>query len=203
MNAYLIPAESVVVTEEIKKSRFITYLEHTDGIAEAKNFIQTIKHKYPDARHHCWAYVAGRPDDCQKLGFSDDGEPTGTAGKPMITQLLASHIGEITVVVVRYFGGIKLGTGGLVRAYGNSVQHALNLLNTQQKVLQKYYLIHCEYAHIKMIEQLIQQSAGQILARKYCENVILEISLPINVEQKFADKLRNLSRGTLNLTPKS
>lgn len=128
-------------------------MEHTDGIAEAKSFIQTIKHKYPDARHHCWAYVAGRPDDCQKLGFSDDGEPTatGTAGKPMITQLLASHIGEITVVVVRYFGGIKLGTGGLVRAYGNSVQHALNLLNTQQKVLQKYYLIHCEYVHIKMI----------------------------------------------------
>ncbi|RXK32596.1 YigZ family protein [Arsenophonus endosymbiont of Bemisia tabaci Asia II 3] len=203
MNAYLIPAESVVVTEEIKKSRFITCLEHTDGIAEAKNFIQTIKHKYPDARHHCWAYASGRPDDCQKLGFSDDGEPTGTAGKPMITQLLASHIGEITVVVVRYFGGIKLGTGGLVRAYGNSVQHVLNLLNTQQKVLQKYYLIHCEYVHIKMIEQLIQQSAGLILAREYSENVILEISLPINVEQKFADKLRNLSRGALNLTPKS
>ncbi|CAA2929418.1 IMPACT family member YigZ [Arsenophonus endosymbiont of Bemisia tabaci Q2] len=104
-------------------------MEHTDGIAEAKIFIQTIKHKYPDARHHCSAYVAGRPDDCQKLGFSDDGEPTGTAGKPTITQL-SSHIGEITLVVVRYFGGIKLGTGGLVRAYGNSVEHALNLLNT-------------------------------------------------------------------------
>ncbi|HGJ5855157.1 IMPACT family protein [Arsenophonus nasoniae] len=203
MNAYLIPAESVVVTEEIKKSRFITYLEHTDGVVEAKNFIQTIKHKYPDARHHCWAYVAGRPDDCQQLGFSDDGEPTGTAGKPMITQLLASHIGEISVVVVRYFGGIKLGTGGLVRAYGNSVQQALSLLNTQQKVLQKYYLIYCEYAHIKMVEQLIQQSAGQILVREYSENVILEISLPANAEQKFADKLRNLSRGALNLIPKS
>ncbi|WGL97859.1 IMPACT family protein [Arsenophonus sp. aPb] len=203
MNAYLIPAESVVVTEEIKKSRFITYLEHTDGVAEAKNFIQTIKHKYPDARHHCWAYVAGRPDDCQQLGFSDDGEPTGTAGKPMITQLLASHIGEITVVVVRYFGGIKLGTGGLVRAYGNSVQQALGLLNTQQKVLQKYYLIYCEYTHIKMVEQLIQQSSGQILVREYSENVILEISLPANAEQKFADKLCNLSRGALNLVPKS
>nr|CBA71814.1 conserved hypothetical protein [Arsenophonus nasoniae] len=199
----MIPAESVVVTEEIKKSRFITYLEHTDGVVEAKNFIQTIKHKYPDARHHCWAYVAGRPDDCQQLGFSDDGEPTGTAGKPMITQLLASHIGEISVVVVRYFGGIKLGTGGLVRAYGNSVQQALSLLNTQQKVLQKYYLIYCEYAHIKMVEQLIQQSAGQILVREYSENVILEISLPANAEQKFADKLRNLSRGALNLIPKS
>lgn len=203
MNAYLIPAESVVVTEEIKKSRFITYLEHTDGVVEAKNFIQTIKHKYPDARHHCWAYVAGRPDDCQQLGFSDDGEPTGTAGKPMITQLLASHIGEISVVVVRYFGGIKLGTGGLVRAYCNSVQQALSLLNTQRKVLQKYYLIYCEYAHIKMVEQLIQQSAGQILVREYSENVILEISLPANAEQKFADKLRNLSRGALNLIPKS
>lgn len=203
MNAYLIPAESVVVTEEIKKSRFITYLEHTDGVVEAKNFIQIIKHKYPDARHHCWAYVAGRPDDCQQLGFSDDGEPTGTAGKPMITQFLASHIGEITVVVVRYFGGIKLGTGGLVRAYGNSVQQALGLLNTQQKVLQKYYFIYCEYTHIKMVEQLIQQSSGQILVREYSENVILEISLPANAEQKFADKLRNLSRGALNLIPKS
>lgn len=79
-------------TEEIKKSRFITLLQHTDGVDEAKQFIQSVKDEYPDARHHCWAFVAGRPDDSQQLGFSDDGEPTGTAGKPMIAPLLGSGI---------------------------------------------------------------------------------------------------------------
>lgn len=79
MKAYLIPAETVEFSEEIKKSRFITFIAHTEGIEAAKAYIQSIKAQFPDARHHCWAFVAGRPDDSQQLGFSDDGEPTGTA----------------------------------------------------------------------------------------------------------------------------
>ncbi len=112
MESWLIPAAPVTVVEEIKKSRFITLLAHTDGVAAAKAFVESVRADHPDARHHCVAWVAGPPDDSQQLGFSDDGEPAGTAGKPMLAQLMGCGVGEITAVVVRYYGGILLGTGG-------------------------------------------------------------------------------------------
>lgn len=90
-------------------------LAHTDGVEAAKAFVESVKAEHPDARHHCVAWVAGAPNDSQQLGFSDDGEPAGTAGKPMLAQLMGSCVGEITAVVVRYYGGILLGTGGLVK----------------------------------------------------------------------------------------
>ena len=124
MDSWLIPAEPVIFVEEIKKSRFITLLAHTDGVEAAKAFVESVRADHPDARHHCVAWVAGPPNDSQQLGFSDDGEPAGTAGKPMLSQLMGSGVGEITAVVVRYYGGILLGTGGLVKAYGGGVQQA-------------------------------------------------------------------------------
>lgn len=203
MKPYLIPAESISFTEEIKKSCFITYLAHTEGIDIAKDYIQSIKALYPDARHHCWAFVAGRPDDSQQLGFSDDGEPTGTAGKPIMAQLLGSNLGEVTCVVVRYFGGIKLGTGGLVRAYGNGVQQALKLLPTQMKVPQKIFHLVCDYSFINIIEQLVAQANGMILHSDYREAVSLRIAIPATLEQAVNDKLRDISRGALELIPES
>ena len=134
MAEYLIPKSAVVFEEEIKKSRFITYLQHTEGLEQAKAFWAEIKAQHPNARHHCWAAVAGKPTDSQQLGFSDDGEPAGTAGKPMLSALQGSQIGEISAVVVRYYGGHLLGTGGLVRAYGNGVQQALKLLDRKSVV---------------------------------------------------------------------
>ncbi|AXH62885.1 IMPACT family protein [Providencia huaxiensis] len=203
MKPYLIPAETISFTEEIKKSQFITYLAHTDGIDAAKDYIQSIKAQYPDARHHCWAFVAGRPDDSQKLGFSDDGEPTGTAGKPIMAQLLGSNLGEVTCVVVRYFGGIKLGTGGLVKAYGNGVQQALRILPTKTKVPQKIFNLVCDYSLINAIEQLLAQVNGTVLHSDYNETVSLQIAIPATLEQEVNDKLRDISRGALALTPES
>jgi uncharacterized YigZ family protein len=113
MESWLIPAAPVTFVEEIKKSRFITLLAHTDGVA-AKAFVESVRAEHPDARHHAWRGWPG-PNDSQQLGFSDDGEPAGTAGKPMLAQLMGSGVGEITAVVVRYYGGILLGTGGLVK----------------------------------------------------------------------------------------
>lgn len=133
MESWLIPAAPVTFVEEIKKSRFITLLAHTDGVAAAKAFVESVRADHPDARHHCVAWVAGPPNDSQQLGFSDDGEPAGTAGKPMLAQLMGSGVGEITAVVVRYYGGILLGTGGLVKAYGGGVHQALAQLATQRK----------------------------------------------------------------------
>ncbi|MDN0112134.1 IMPACT family protein [Yersinia mollaretii] len=201
MQPYLIPAAPVSISEEIKKSRFITLLVHTCGVNEAKDFIQQVKQQHPTARHHCWAFVAGTPADSQQLGFSDDGEPSGTAGKPILAQLMGSGIGEITAVVVRYYGGIKLGTGGLVRAYGSGVQQALKQIEVKYKVPQVEYTLQCDYAQLARVETLLQQVEGQTLRSEYAELVTLHLSLPATQASQVGDKLRDLSRGTLQLTP--
>lgn len=201
MKAYLIPAETVEFSEEIKKSRFITFIAHTEGIDAAKAYIQSIKEQFPDARHHCWAFVAGRPDDSQQLGFSDDGEPTGTAGKPILTPLLGSGMGEVTAVVVRYFGGIKLGTGGLVRAYGSGVQQALKLLPTKTKVPQLRFSVACEYSLVSLLEQVVEQYQGQVLSSEYTDKVTFILSLPAVHSGEVEVKLRDISRGSMQLIP--
>ncbi|CPR16017.1 FIG000605: protein co-occurring with transport systems (COG1739) [Brenneria goodwinii] len=191
------------MSEEIKKSRFITLLAATSGIDAAKDFVQRIRAQHPTARHHCWACVAGAPDDSQQLGFSDDGEPSGTAGKPMLSQLMGSGIGEITAVVVRYYGGIQLGTGGLVKAYGGGVQQALKLISLQEKVLQKEYGLRCDYALLPQVESLIYQLGGQILHSDYGAEVTLSLSIPLRDVDEATMKLRDISRGSLHLLPVS
>ncbi|MFE8115128.1 IMPACT family protein [Brenneria goodwinii] len=203
MLAYPVPAAPVSVSEEIKKSRFITLLAATSGIDAAKDFVQRIREQHPTARHHCWACVAGAPDDSQQLGFSDDGEPSGTAGKPMLSQLMGSGIGEITAVVVRYYGGIQLGTGGLVKAYGGGVQQALKLISLQEKVLQKEYGLRCDYALLPQVESLIYQLGGQILHSDYGAEVTLSLSIPLKDVDEATMKLRDISRGSLHLLPVS
>ncbi|AML56032.1 IMPACT family protein [Serratia rubidaea] len=201
MEAYPVPAVGVSVSEEIKKSRFITLLAPTCGVDAAKAFIQQVKEEHPTARHHCWAFVAGAPGDSQQLGFSDDGEPSGTAGKPILAQLMGSGVGEITAVVVRYYGGIKLGTGGLVKAYGSGVQQALKQLPLVSKVPQLEYTLQCDYAQLALVENLLQQMEGRILHGEYGADVILHLALPATETVAFGNKLRDLSRGNLQLTP--
>ncbi|KAE9531039.1 MULTISPECIES: IMPACT family protein [Testudinibacter] len=197
---YLIPESAVEFSEEIKKSRFITYLQATSGIEQAKAFWQQLKQQHPNARHHCWAAVAGRPNDSQQLGFSDDGEPSGTAGKPMLNVLLGSGIGEISAVVVRYYGGIQLGTGGLVRAYGNGVQQALKLLNTLEKIERQAFALRCDYEQIKLVQQLVKQYQVEIIEQQFAQRI--ELRLAIDEEQfaEFSQALYNRSGGSLTLT---
>ncbi len=168
---FFIPKSEVIFEEEIKKSRFITYLRHTEGMEQSKAFLAEMKALHSSARHWCWATVAGTPNDSQQYGFSDDGEPSGTAGKPMLNYLLGSGLGEITAVVVRYYGGIQLGTGGLVKAYGNGVQQALLSLETVRKVLRENY-------------HLLQEWDIEILDQQFCEKIELRWAInPVQVEQ--------------------
>ncbi|MCS3604896.1 putative YigZ family protein [Buttiauxella sp. BIGb0471] len=201
MDSWLIPAESVTVAEEIKKSRFITLVAHTTGVIEAKAFLEHVRSEHPDARHHCWAWVAGAPDDSQQLGFSDDGEPAGTAGKPMLAQLMGSGVGEITAVVVRYSGGIKLGTGGLVKAYGGGVQAALNQLSTVLKVPLTEYTLQCDYAQLAGIETLLKQFDGILVQSDFQASVLLRVALPPAKLADFSVRLADFGRGALHLLP--
>ncbi|SLM61393.1 MULTISPECIES: IMPACT family protein [Dickeya] len=199
MQSYPIPATSVSVQEEIKKSRFLTLLSPACGVAAAREVIQQVRHAHPDAAHHCWAYVAGAPDDSQQLGFSDDGEPSGTAGKPMLAQLMGSGMGEVVAVVVRYYGGIQLGTGGLVKAYGGGVQQALKQLPVQQKVMLQPFRLQCDYALLSQVESTVQALQGQVIASEYTSQVSLLVALPVTVLDEAARRLRDMSRGALHL----
>ncbi|EOC0866154.1 IMPACT family protein [Cronobacter muytjensii] len=199
MESWLVPAAPVIFTEEIKKSRFITLLGHTEGVEAAKAFVAQARADYPDARHYCQAWVAGAPDDSQQLGFSDDGEPAGTAGKPMLAQLMGSGVGEVTAVVVRYFGGVKLGTGGLVKAYGGGVQQALAQLTTTLKVPMREYTLLCDYAQLAGVETLLAQFNGRIVQSDFQANVALRVALAQSQVTAFSAKLADFSRGALHL----
>lgn len=204
MKSFYIPNDEVCFYEElISKSRFITLIKHTPDVDAAKAFIQEVKARYPDARHHCWAHIAGSPDDTQVLGFSDDGEPSGTAGKPMLAHLQGSGVGEITAVVVRYFGGTLLGTGGLVRAYGQGVQKALQLLTLKEKVPEKLFRLSVDYSFHKDVEHAIGLFQGSILNQSFSDQILLEFALPFDKIDSFALQLKDLSRGKLVLPKNS
>ncbi|MDV2856645.1 MULTISPECIES: YigZ family protein [Oceanimonas] len=198
---YLVPAASVVWEQEIKKSRFITYLAHTPDADAAKVFIEQIRAEYPDARHHCSAFVAGAPNDSQALGFSDDGEPTGTAGKPMLAVLQGAGIGEITAVVVRYFGGIKLGTGGLVRAYGSSVNGALAELSTTEKIIEGRLALSADYSDMAQLENLFTQSGAHWEQLDYGVMVSGVLRVDIRLLNSLAQQIKDRTQGRVIARP--
>ena len=197
MAEYLVPKSAVVFEEEIKKSRFITYLQHTEGLEDARAFWTKIKQEHPNARHHCWAAVAGKPTDSLQLGFSDDGEPAGTAGKPMLSALQGSQLGEISAVVVRYYGGILLGTGGLVRAYGNGVQQALKLIESKIKVERTPFKLDCDYGQLNLVQQLCEKYQVEILSQDFQANIHLILGISEKTVDVFSSELTEKSAGRL------
>lgn len=122
---YLVPVQTEYTEVTLKRSRFIATLARVRALKEMRQFHHEITRQHPKASHNCWAAIAGAPDNSNKYGFSDDGEPSGTAGKPMFKVLHYSGKGQIGVIISRYFGGVKLGTGGLVRAYTEVTQTIL------------------------------------------------------------------------------
>ena len=190
---YLIPSESIIFEEEIKKSLFITHLQHASSIEEAKNVVEEIKHRHSDARHNCWAFAVGRPQDSMKWGFSDDGEPSGTAGKPMLAQLSGSGVGELCAVVTRYSGGIKLGTGGLVRAYGGGVQSALKLLQTIEKKITTQRKLTLEYDLIALAQSIFKQFDALEIESHYSDSVTLVVEVEVRHVEEFTQAIINKS----------
>lgn len=175
---YKIPRTSQESEIEIKRSRFLSFLKHTNGSDQSKAFIQELKAAYPDARHHCYAFVAGSPNDSNLYGFSDDGEPSGTAGMPIFTHLKHCGVGEATIVVVRYFGGTKLGTGGLAKAYGEAAKQVLLNLPTTQHITMEEFDIELSFAQEAHIRKIIEEVSGSIITAEYSDSVKLRISVP-------------------------
>ncbi|WP_419181043.1 YigZ family protein [Gallaecimonas kandeliae] len=176
--SYPIPAHNLVVEETIRKSRFITLLAHTPGLGAARAFWQQCRDLHPNARHWCFAAVAGKPQDGQQYAMSDDGEPAGTAGKPMLAQLLGSGLGEISAVVVRYYGGVKLGTGGLVRAYGGGVGVALKQLETRLMLSYQALDLTLPYSLTADLRYQLGICDGQVLEECFQQQVQMRVQIP-------------------------
>lgn len=196
---YLIAAEEVIDETIVTRSRFICYLKPCSSAADAKAFIKELQVLHPQANHHCYAFIAGRSENSQLYGFSDDGEPSGTAGKPMLTMLMGSDVGEVCAVVVRYFGGTKLGPGGLQRAYGGSVRQALTLLTTKLKIPMVRKTLACQYTQMNDVLYFLQQIGGEVIQQDYNENVLLTLALPEEKLKDFQQHLQTLSSGQLQL----
>ena len=191
------PGEVFRVEQTIKRSRFIASVGHTPGVEEAKAFIEQIKAEFEDARHNCWAYCAGAAGSTDRIGASDDGEPHGTAGRPMLTAVTHSGIGEVTVVVTRYFGGILLGTGGLVKAYQSSVKMALEGVPTRVRTKTKRIKFSVEHRFVNQVLRKIEAVNGRILEKKFDMGADFDVEIPEDLAETFAKELEELTRGAL------
>ena len=191
------PGEVFRVEQTIKRSRFIASVGHTPGVEEAKAFIEQIKAEFEDARHNCWAYCAGAAGSTDRIGASDDGEPHGTAGRPMLTAVTHSGIGEVTVVVTRYFGGILLGTGGLVKAYQSSVKMALEGVPTRVRTKTKRIKFSVEHRFVNQVLRKIETANGRILEKNFDMDADFDVEILEDLAETFAKELEELTRGAL------
>lgn len=178
MARYPVPAARHRVEQTIERSRFICTLVRVATPEEAQAFVREMNAEFADASHSCWAYVAGPPGSTGRIGMSDAGEPHGTAGRPMLTVLLHSGVGEIAAVATRYFGGVKLGTGGLVRAYGGAVQLALETLPRAERVEFVEITVTIAYASVSGVQQLLPAHEAEVLAQEYGTDVRYVLRVP-------------------------
>ncbi|MEO2263635.1 YigZ family protein [Lachnospiraceae bacterium HCP28S3_F9] len=174
-----------------KKSRFIATVIPAGSEEEVLAFIESVRKKYWDARHHCFAYVIGERNELQRC--SDDGEPSGTAGKPMLEVLLGEEIHNVAVVVTRYFGGTLLGTGGLVRAYSAATKQGLASSVIITKILGVKLCISTDYTGLGKIQYILGQRGLQILDSVYTDKVELEALIP---EDELAAVKAEITEGT-------
>lgn len=199
MSRYPIPAARARTEETILRSRFIATAGPTASVEEARSFIAQIRTEFPDATHHCYAYVVGPPGATGQIGMSDDGEPSGTAGRPMLTVLLGCGIGDIAVVVTRYFGGIKLGTGGLVRAYSGAVKAVLAVLPVTEKVTLRTLLASGPYHWVTPVARLLPSFEARIGDQQFAADVTWQILVPEERLASLAATLVELSHGEIEV----
>lgn len=194
-SGYPIPAGPFRGEEVIQRSRFITSVAHAPDEGAARGFIARVREEFPDATHHCWAFVAGPPGTTAVVGMSDDGEPHGSAGRPMLHALLHSGIGEIVAVCTRYYGGTKLGTGGLSRAYGGGVKRVLDGLPLDRKVERALVAVEVGYPHVDALQRLLAELGGRVERESYGAGVRYEAAVPETALPLFQRVLADLTGG--------
>ena len=194
VEGYLIPCTPLRDSLIVVNSRFITTIRRVDSVAAAREQLASVRAELADASHHVYAFRIGFGNSVTE-GMSDDGEPTGTAGPPILAVLRGTEIGDILVVVSRYFGGTKLGTGGLVRAYSEAARRGLARLETERKVEWNALGIEISYSLYEQVKLLIEHNDGVITGTEFAGKVTVYARFPRSSISKFRVGLRELSAG--------
>lgn len=198
LNSYHTVRENGRSEIEIKKSRFICSLKRVETEEEAKEFVQKIKKEHWKANHNCSAFVIGEKNEIQRS--SDDGEPSGTAGVPMLEVLKKNQLINVAAVVTRYFGGTKLGTGGLIRAYTHSVSHALNEIGIVEGTLQQEISVHITYPQLGKLENFLEHQGYPVKDTLYTDQVTVICFVKETEVPSFTSSLIELLNGQVQFT---
>ena len=194
MPRYPVPARETRVEHMVSNSRFIATLAPVFSVEEAKAFITRLKAEFADASHNVPAYLVGYGDSVT-AHCTDAGEPSGTAGRPMLAVLRGSGLGDVAVVVTRYFGGTLLGTGGLVRAYSDAVRLVLDITPRAEKVLAHTVMLGFGYTYVERVRRLVTAHHGQILDEEFAAEVTLTARFPVEHLPPFQQALSELTEG--------
>ncbi|MDE2637122.1 MAG: YigZ family protein [Chloroflexota bacterium] len=195
-DGYLIPAETVTTEIVIRKSRFLTTVQLATTVVEARHRLTELCSRLPAANHHVYAFRVGFGNSVTE-GMSDDGEPTGTAGPPTLAVLRGSGIGDVLLVTARFFGGTKLGTGGLVRAYTESAQEALRKLKTERKVERKTVGLEMPYSLYNIVRRMIDAHNGMIEDEEFGVEILVIARFVTNDLNCFTIELRERTAGAV------
>ncbi len=197
---YTIPAAHHRVDEKIRRSHFITTVGPADTVEDARAFIKEMRAEFDTASHNCWAYVVGPPGSTGHAGMSDDGEPHGTAGRPMLTVLLHSEIGDIVAVVTRYFGGVKLGKGGLVRAYSGGVKAALDTIPTIEKMPMAEVEAVFGHREVTLFLRMLPEFSAEIVEASFTDVVSYRLKMPAKYVDSFKVRMADLTNGQAHVS---
>lgn len=193
----LVPADTSAseIDLEIKRSHFLGLAARTTSEAQAREFIASRRALYPDARHHCSAFIIANPGATSTERSNDDGEPSGTAGKPMLEVLRGSQIFDVTVVVTRYFGGTLLGTGGLVRAYSQATAQALEQLSLCRRSQQYLWQLRAPVGEAGRIEAELRAGGANIVQTRWESQATIELASAVANPTELAALVANVTRG--------
>jgi len=192
-----IPGEEARTELVIDKSRFIACAAPAFSVEEARAYISKIRGEFPDASHHVPLFIIGHGAGAT-MHCADDGEPSGTAGRPGLAVLQGSGLGDIVVVVVRYFGGIKLGTGGLVRAYSDAVRMVLDTLPRAEKVATSLIMVTIAYSLLERLRLLVSEFGGRLIEEEFTGEVTITLRLRDERVDRFFARLNDMTRGHTN-----
>lgn len=200
-DGYPVPAATHRVETVIERSRFIATLAHAASAGEARDLIDAMRREFADATHNCWAWVAGPPGSTAAIGMSDAGEPHGTAGRPMLDVLLHSGVGEVAAVVTRYYGGAKLGKGGLARAYGGCVQQALDGMPRRLRIERRELRVEVGYADVDPVRRLADEFGAEVLDERFGVAVDFRLAVPVARADALVTALMNVTAGRVRVHP--
>ncbi|WP_077531730.1 YigZ family protein [Vreelandella utahensis] len=173
-----VPAGEAEVETQVRKSRFIARAAPAASREEALAVVERARQDHPEARHHCWAYVIGAPGRATSAAMNDDGEPSGTAGRPILNVIEHKGIGDVAVVVIRYFGGVKLGAGGLVRAYAGAAEAVLSSLALDQREPRVSLQLEAGFADEQPLRLELERLGGELESIEYGQGVSVRVSVP-------------------------